>query len=491
MGEIYMGKFMDKLVNLNFIYTFYDIILLPGKSSVEPREINLRTKVSKNLFINIPFVSSPMDTVTSAELAIALARQGGIGILHRNCSVDEQIEMAMKVKRAESTIIRDVIVVGPDMTVGEAISIMKTHDIHGLPIVDNRNKLIGIVTWRDVRYSNPNLKVRDVMTPKEKLIVATEEITIEDAKKLMQEHKIEKLPIISDDWKLRGLMTIKDLELRGKYPFASRDDEGRLLVGAAVSPYDIDRAVKLDKYVDLIVTDVAHFHNTRVISATRKLVKEISADLIVGNVGTRDGVLDAISTIENVAGLRVGIGSGSICTTGMVTKVAAPTFYATLQAADALDELGCAGEIPIIADGGIKNAGDIAVALAAGASAVMMGNIFAGTRESPGRLIAIEGKYYKEYYGMGSARARSKMMKLDRYARPSKDIEEGIEGWVPYKGTVEEVVRELVAGLQAAMGYVGAKNIMELWVKGKFGIITQLGSQEIRPHNIYIPGKTQ
>jgi len=484
-----MVRFLDKLMNSDLICTFYDVILLPGKSCVEPREIDLRTKVSRNYSINIPFVSSPMDTVTGADLAIALARQGGLGVLHRNCTVEEQLEMAIRVKRAESMIIRDVIVVNPDISVGEAIRIMKEHNIHGLPVVDSKKRLVGIVTWRDVRYSNPNLKVKDVMTSKEKLIVATEEISIDEAKSLMQKHKVEKLPIIDENWRLKGLMTIKDLELRGKYPFASRDKEGRLLVGAAISPYDLNRAKKLDKYVDILVIDVAHFHNDNVIKSTKKIVKNVSADVIIGNLGTREGVLDSLSQIENVCGLRVGIGSGSICTTGMVTRVAAPTLYATAQAADALQELGLFEEIPIIADGGVKNAGDIALALAAGASAVMMGNIFAGTRESPGRLIAIEGKYYKEYYGMGSARARSKRMVLDRYSLPSKDIEEGVEGWVPYRGTVQDVVRELVAGLQASMGYVGARNIREMWSKAKFARLLPQGIQEIHPHNIYMPGE--
>jgi len=482
-----MGRFLNKLEKLPITYTFNDIILLPGKSYVEPREIKLRTKASKNIHINLPFISSPMDTVTGPELAIALAREGGLGILHRNCSVDEQVEMARKVKRVESNIIRDVIVVRPDSTVSEAIGIMVQKNIHGLPVVENGNKLVGIVTWRDVRYSEKNLIVKDVMTPRERLIVAKDEVTINDAKRLMQQHKIEKLPIVDEDWRLKGLITFKDLELRGKFPMASRDKEGRLLVGAAVSPYDIDRAKKLDKYVDIIVIDVAHFHNENVIRATSKLVKEVSADVVVGNLGTKEAVLEVVSRIEDIAGLRMGMGSGSICTTSVVTRVAAPTFYATLQAAEALDELGVHGKIPIIADGGIKNTGDIALALAAGASAVMMGNIFAGTKESPGRLIAVEGKYYKEYYGMGSAKARSRRMNLDRYSKPSKDIDEGVEGWVPYKGTVKDVVRELIGGLQASMGYVGAANIIEMWEKGRFAYILPSGGVEIKPHDILIP----
>ncbi len=482
-----MGRFLNKVLNIETVYTFNDLILLPGKAEVEPKEIELKTKVSKNRWINLPFVSSPMDTVTGSDLAVALAREGGIGILHRNCSVEEQVEMARKVKRAESTIIRDVIVVKPDTTVSEAIEIMNSYDIHGLPVVENGRKLVGIVTWRDVRYSDRQLKIKDVMTPRERLIVATTEVSIDEAKRLMQKHKVEKLPIVNNKWELKGLITIKDLELRGQYPMASRDEEGRLLVGAAISPFDLERAKKLEKYVDILVVDVAHFHNENVIRATKKLVKEVSAEVIAGNLGTKEAVLETLTRIEDIAGLRVGMGSGSICTTGVVTKVAAPTLYATLQAAEALDELGLHGEIPIIADGGIKNTGDIALALAMGASAAMMGNLFAGTKESPGRLIAIQGKYYKEYYGMGSARARSKRANLDRYSKPSKDIDEGVEGWVPYRGTVKDVVKELTGGLQASMGYVGAKNIPELWEKARFGYIPPNGSQEIRPHDILIP----
>ncbi len=482
-----MGRFLNKLVNMPIAYTFNDVILLPGKSDVEPREISLETKVTKNIRINLPFISSPMDTVTGPDLAIALAREGGLGILHRNCSVDEQVEMARRVKRAESMIIRDVIVIRPDTTVSEAINIMNRMDIHGLPVVENGDRLVGIVTWRDVRYSDKNLYIRDVMTPRDRLIVAKDEVSIDEAKELMQIHKIEKLPIIDDNWRLKGLITFKDLELRGRYPNASRDKEGRLLVGAAVSPYDIERAKKLDRYVDILVIDVAHFHNENVINATSKLAKYVNADIVIGNLGTKEGVLEALSRIENVSGLRIGMGSGSICTTSVVTKVAAPTFYATIMASEALEELGLHGEIPIIADGGIRNTGDIALALAAGASAVMMGNIFAGTKESPGRLIAIQGKYYKEYYGMGSARARSKRAGLDRYSKPSKDIDEGIEGWVPYRGRVSDVVKELIGGLQAAMGYVGAKNIPEMWNKARFAYVPPQGISELRPHDIFIP----
>jgi len=472
--------------NFKIALTFNDVILLPGWTEVEPREIDLSTYVDKNHKLNIPFVSSPMDTVTEADLAIALAREGGLGVLHRNCSVEEQVEMARKVKRAEAFVIRDVVTITPDKRVEDARKIMEELNIHGLPVVLS-GKLVGLVTSRDIRYSEPNLRVSKVMTPRERLIVAHPGVTIDEAKKILQKHKIEKLPLVDDKDRLIGLITYKDLELKGKYPNAVRDENGRLLVAAAISPFDLERAKKLSKYVDILVTDVAHFHNKNVFKATKKIIKSVDSDVIVGNLGTGEAVLDAVSDIEDVSGLRVGIGSGSICTTGIVTRVAAPTLFAVLESVSALKELGAFSKIPIIADGGIKNSGDIAVALAAGASAVMMGNLFAGTRESPGRLIAIEGRYYKEYYGMGSARARAKRMALDRYSYPSKEIEEGIEGWVPYRGTVSDLVKELSAGLKAAMGYVGAKNIGELWVKSRFAIILPTGFYEIRPHDIVTP----
>ena len=363
---------------------------------------------------------------------------------------------------------------------------MEDNDIHGLPVVDDSNYLLGIVTWRDVRYSDPSNLVRDVMTGKDRLVYSHESITIEEAKRLMNEYRVEKLPIVDKDGRLLGLVTFKDLQLRGKFPNASRDADGRLLVGAAVSPYDLDRAKMLDRYVDIIVIDVAHFHNENVIASTRKLMNEVSADVVVGNIGTREAALDIVSRLDGVAGFRVGIGSGSICKTGVVTRVAAPTLFAVASVADALASEGLLGKLPIIADGGIKNSGDIALALATGASAVMMGNLLAGTRESPGRLVALEGKYYKEYYGMGSNKARMKRASLDRYSKPSKDVEEGVEGWVPYRGTVKDVVQELKAGVEAAMGYVGASNIEELWYKARFALVSPSGMGEIRPHNIFM-----
>ncbi|MHA1626315.1 MAG: IMP dehydrogenase, partial [Candidatus Asgardarchaeia archaeon] len=277
-----MGYFTRKIEEASYALTFNDLILLPGWIEVEPNEISIKTRITPNIPLNIPFVSSPMDTVTEDAMAIALAREGGLGFIHRNCTIEEQVEMAKKVKRAESLIIRDVITISPDHTVKEAKKLMELHDIHGLPVVTGDNVVEGIVTWRDIRYADDTLYVKEVMTKREDLITANEGISVEDAKKLMHEHRIEKLPIVDDRGKLIGLITIKDLELKGKYPNAARDDDGRLLCGAAVSPFDIERAKKLDKYVDVIVTDVAHFHNKNVFEAAKKMSKEISSDFIVG-----------------------------------------------------------------------------------------------------------------------------------------------------------------------------------------------------------------
>ncbi|MHA1595455.1 MAG: IMP dehydrogenase [Candidatus Baldrarchaeia archaeon] len=479
------GRFREKIKSAELAITFNDLIILPSHTSVEPSEVDVSTYVTMNYKLNIPFVSSPMDTVTGPEMAIALARQGGLGVLHRNCSAEEEVEMAKRVKRAESFIIRDVVVIHPDATVADALKLMQRHEIHGLPVVDDKGYLIGIVTWRDVRFADLNLKVRDVMTGKDRLITAPEEITLEEAKSLMHKHRVEKLPIVDEHGKLKGLITIKDLELKGKYPNAVRDEEGRLLCAAAVSPFDLKRAKMLDKYVDILVIDVAHFHNDNVIRATKRIMREVSADMIIGNIGTYEAAVDCISELEEVHGMRVGIGSGSICTTTVVTRIGAPTLYAVASVADAIHELGA--KIPIIADGGIRNPGDVALALSVGASCVMMGNVFAGCKESPGRLVALEGRYYKEYYGMGSERARRKRYALDRYNRPAKGIPEGVEGWVPYRGTVEDVVREFVDGLKAAMGYVGARTIPEMWEKAQLAFISPAGMQEMRPHDILLP----
>lgn len=480
-----MGKFTEKLKMAGVAITFRDVLLLPGLAEVEPAEVDISTRVSKNHKLNIPFVSSPMDTVTESEMAIAIAREGGLGVLHRNCSVEEQVEMAKRVKRAEALIIRDVVTVAPDQTVAEAVELMRAHQISGLPVVENK-KLVGIITGRDVRFADAHLKVRDVMT--RDVITAGEDIDIEKAKEILHEHRIEKLPIVNEQGELKGLITFKDISLRGKYPNAARDEEGQLLCAAAISPFDIERAKKLDKYADILVTDVAHFHNVRVIQATKKLMQEVNADVIVGNIGTYEAAVDVITQLEEVSGLRVGVGSGSICVTSEVTKAGAPTLFAVAQVADALEDYGC--DIPVIADGGVRGPGDAALALAAGASAVMAGNLFARCKEAPGTLMAIGGRYYKQYRGMGSPSALAKRYSLDRYSIPAKGIAEGVEGWVPYRGEVSTVLRELCDGLRAAMGYAGAKNIRDMWAKARFGMLTVAGIEETKPHDILLPSES-
>lgn len=477
------AKFGQKLKDAKFAVTFRDVILVPNWVEVEPKEIDLTTRVTVHHRLNLPFVSSPMDTVTEAEMAIALARLGGLGIIHRNCSIEEQVKMAVQVKRAESLVIRDVITLAPDRTIGDAIDLMQKHQISGLPVIEE-GKLVGLVTGRDVRFADRALKVHEVMT--RKVITAREGTTLEEAKETLHENRIEKLPIVDEKGALKGLITFRDIMLRGQFPNAARDEEGRLLCGAGTSPFDLDRAKALSRHVDVIVVDVSHFHNANVFGATKQILGEVEADVVVGNIGTDKAAEDVITKLEGAAGIRAGIGSGSICTTSEVAKAGAPTLFATAQVADMLSKYG--SEVPIIADGGIGSPGDIAVALAAGASSVMMGNLFARCKEAPGNLVAIGGRYYKQYRGMGSSSAMAKRYSMDRYSVPAKGISEGVEGWVPYKGDLSTVVQELVDGLKASMGYAGARNIPELWEKAQFAVMSAAGIEEAKPHDILLPG---
>jgi len=476
--------FRSKFEDAEKALTFNDVLLLPGWTTVEPTQADVKTRVSRNITLNIPLVASPMDTVTESEMAIALAREGAMGVLHRNCSAKEEVAMARSVKRAEALIIRDVITVNPDNTVDELLRLMEEHNIKGFPVVEDGDRLVGIVTWRDVRLAESSLKVKDVMT--ESVVTGTEDTSLEEAMKILHEHRIEKLPIIDEHRKVKGLITMKDITLKGTYQDAVRDEEGRLICAAAISPFDLPRAKALDRYVDMLVLDVSHFHNSNCFDAAKEIIKEVEADVVVGNIGTYEAAEDVITKLDGVAGLRVGIGSGSICSTSVVTRAGAPTLYATSRVADAVKKYGA--DIPIISDGGMRNPGDIAVAMAVGASCAMMGNVFAGCRESPGRLVAMEGRYYKEYYGMGSERARKKRYAQDRYSQPSKSISEGVEGWVPYRGPVKDILGEFTGGLKAAMGYVGARTIPEMWEKARFALITERGAQEAAPHDIMRPG---
>lgn len=476
----------SRLVNARGVYTFRDFVLLPGRSDVEPSNVNLAINLTPKVRLNLPLVSSPMDTVTEADMAIALARQGGIGIIHRNMSVEEQVENAKRVKRAESFIIRDVVTINPSQKVSEAFDLMTKKSISGLPVVEDADKLVGILTRRDVNFADKSEEVRQVMTSDVK--VADADVTIDEAKRIMHHNRVEKLPVVDKNKRLLGLITIKDVYSRERNSLASRDTEGRLLVGASVSPFDLERAKALEKYVDVLVSDVAHFHNVNVIEAAKRLTKEVSTELVVGNIGTSEATRDVIAALDNrVSAIRAGVGSGSICITSEVTKAGAPTLFAVAQIAETLAEMKL--NIPIIADGGIRAAGDASLALAAGASAVMMGNVFAGCTESPGGLIKIGGKYYKPYRGMGSTSSRQKRFAMDRYNQPAKGIAEGVEGVVPYRGDVQTVVEEFVGGLRAAFGYSGATSIPDLWTRARFGAVSAAGVDELRPHNIILPGE--
>jgi IMP dehydrogenase len=476
--------FRNKFENAEKALTFNDVLLLPGWTTLEPNQAQIKSKATKNIELNVPFIASPMDTVTEAEMAIALAREGALGVLHRNCSIKEEVDMARSVKRAEAVIIRDVITVNPEKTVEELLKLMEDHNIKGFPVVEKEDQLVGIVTWRDVRLADNSLKIKDVMT--ENVVTGSEETSLEEAMKILHEHRIEKLPIIDKEKRVKGLITMKDITLKDTYQEAVRDEEGRLICAAAISPFDLSRAKELDRYVDILIIDVSHFHNKNCFIAAKKVLKEVQADVIVGNIGTYQAAEDIITKLEGVTGLRVGIGSGSICSTSVVTRAGAPTLFATSQVADAVKKYG--SDLPIIADGGIRNPGDVAVAMAVGASCAMMGNVFAGCRESPGRLVAMEGRYYKEYYGMGSERARKKRFVHDRYSQQTKSISEGVEGWVPYRGPVKDIIAEFTGGLKAAMGYVGAHTIPEMWEKATLAYITESGAKEASPHDILRPG---
>ncbi len=453
-----MGSYNKKMLDAAVAFNFDDLIVLPGLAQVEPKDISIGTRFTKNIALGVPFVSSPMDTVTESAMAIALARRGGVGVIHRNCSLEEELNMVRAVKRAESFIIRNVILISRNSTVGEASTIMLENHISGLPVVE-AGKLVGILTSRDVRANDPVNRVEQAMT--KDVITAHEDVTETEAINLMRSNRIEKLPVVGSDGTFRGLITYKDIITRGKYQHALRDKDGRLVVAAAVSPFDLERAKALSKDADALIVDVAHFHNSAVIAATKKIIKETGREIIIGNLGTKKGVLDSVSALDSVAALRMGIGSGSICITTEVTRAGSPTLFAVSQAADALEELG--SDIPIIADGGIKNSGDIALAFVFGASSVMMGQVFAGCEESPSPKTRIEDKYYKVHRGMGSAAARAKRAIVDRYADSGgKNIEEGIEILVPFRGRVDDAVDELVGGLRAAIGYAGATDIREM-----------------------------
>jgi IMP dehydrogenase len=479
---------MSDLKNITEGLTFDDVLLVPAKSFVLPRDVDLKTKLTTEINLNIPILSAAMDTVTESELAISLARVGGIGILHKNMSIERQCEEVDRVKRSESGMIQNPVTLTPEKTIKDALDLMKKYSVSGIPVVNLSHKLVGILTNRDLRFEpNVKLKVSDLMT-KDNLITAPVGTTLEKAEVLLQKYKIEKLPVVDKKGILKGLITFKDIIKKRKYPNACKDVHGRLRVGAAVGiTHDtIERIEVLSKAgSDVIVIDTAHGHSAGVMQTIRRARKKFKYEqIIAGNVGTYEGTVDLLSC--GVDAVKVGIGPGSICTTRVIAGVGIPQIKAISEAHKASKKKG----IPIIADGGIKQTGDIPKAIAAGASSVMIGALFAGVDESPGEKILYEGRSFKSYRGMGSLNAMKKGSK-DRYFQDVEDdiaklVPEGVEGRVPYKGPLEDTVFQLVGGLRSAMGYCGAKNIKALREKTKFIKITSAGLKESHPHDVII-----
>lgn len=473
--------------------TYDDVLLLPGQSDVLPSNVNTATKLSRNISINIPLISSAMDTVTEARMAIAMARQGGLGIIHRNLSIEDQTSQVDLVKRSEAGMVSHPVTTTPYATIQEVDDLCGKYRVSGLPVIDDEEKLVGIVTNRDMRFvlevQRTTTLVKDVMTPMP-LIVGKVGINPDEAMALLAQHRIEKLPLVDDNNRLRGLITVKDFDKSEKYPNAAKDGAGRLLVGAAVGvgadAWERSMAL-IEAGADLLIVDTAHGHNSAVLEMIKKLKKEPfakNADIIGGNIATTEGAQAIIDA--GADGIKVGVGPGSICTTRVVAGVGVPQITAVHLASLAAKKAG----IPVIADGGLQYSGDIPKALVAGASSVMLGSLLAGTDEAPGDITYVGGKQYKTYRGMGSLGAmQARSYSKDRYfqddvLREDKLVPEGVEGRVPYRGTVASVVHQLIGGLRASMGYVGAGTVAELKEKGKFVRITAAGLRESHPHDI-------
>ncbi|RLF15058.1 MAG: IMP dehydrogenase [Thermoprotei archaeon] len=471
--------FMRKLTEAPLALTFRDVVILPGRSPVDPKDVDVSTYVTKNYRLGIPVVSSPMDTVTEAEMAIVMAKMGGLGVLHRNCSIEEQVKMARLVKMADMDV-KVVPHITMDDQVKRAIDIMERYGINIVPITDKEGTFIGVVTKVDAFLRREEEPLRKIIR-KDYPCVKTG-TSIEDIVNVMRDKFLTELPVISEEGELIGLITIDEIVLKGKFREPAIGRDGRLLCAAAISPFDEKRALSLDKVVDILVLDVAHFHNDKCIEAMKRLEKKLSADVIIGNIGTKSAVKDILSKLERVDGFRVGIGSGSICTTAEITGALAPTLFAVGQVADALIEEKA--KVPIIADGGIRWPGDAAKAFAVGASAVMLGYVLAGCDESPSPIIEIAGVKFKYYRGMASKAAKAKRYAADRYSKVAKSIEEGIEALVKYRGSAVKVMAEFISGLKASMGYAGAKNIKDMWYKAKLALVTPLGAQERAPHSV-------
>ncbi|TLD86547.1 IMP dehydrogenase [Helicobacter sp. MIT 05-5294] len=464
--------------------TFEDVLLVPAYSEILPKEVSLQTKLSRNIALNAPLVSAAMDTVTEYSTAIAMARLGGIGIIHKNMDEKSQVAQVKKVKKSESGVIIDPIYISPDSTLFQAKAITDNYKISGVPVVDDNGNLIGILTNRDMRFETDlSRHVKEVMT-KAPLITAEVGTSLEEARNIMNKHKIEKLPLVNDKGILKGLITIKDIQKRIEYPNSNKDDFGRLRVGAAIGVFQYDRAKALvEAGVDVLVLDSAHGHSKGILETIKEIKKHLAVDIVAGNVATSEGAQALIDA--GADGVKVGIGPGSICTTRIVAGVGVPQITAIDDVAQACQKAG----IPVIADGGIKYSGDIAKALAAGASSVMVGSILAGTEESPGEMIIYQGRQYKTYRGMGSLGAMNKGS-ADRYFQEGtaqeKLVPEGIEGRVPYRGRIADIVHQMLGGLRSSMGYLGSKDIPTLWERAEFVEITQSGLRESHVHDVMI-----
>ncbi len=467
--------------------TFDDILLVPARSSILPRDVEISSYLTREIKLNIPFLSAAMDTVTEAQMAIAMAAQGGIGIIHKNMSIEKQADEVDKVKRSESGMIVNPITLTPDRTIREAEEFMSKYHISGIPIVENTGKLVGILTNRDLRFeTNRDLPVYELMT-KENLVTASLGTTLEDAQKILHRHRIEKLPVVDKKGIIKGLITYKDILKKKKFPNACKDDLGRLRVGAAVgvTKDTMERVEALvASNVDILALDTAHGHSEGVLKAVREIRKKYRyVQIVAGNIVTKEAAVELESI--GVDAVKVGIGAGSICTTRIVAGVGVPQISAVIEVAKALK-----GKIPVISDGGIKQTGDVAKAIAAGADTVMMGGMLAGCDETPGEKVLFEGRSFKVYRGMGSLGAM-KQGSSDRYFQDVEEdikklVPEGIEGRVPYKGTLAETVYQFIGGLRAAMGYCGSKNIAEFKAKTKFVKISNAGLRESHPHDVMI-----
>jgi IMP dehydrogenase len=465
-------------------FTFEDVLLVPKYSEILPRQVDISSKFSKNISLNTPLVSAAMDTVTEHRTAIMMARLGGLGILHKNMDIASQAREVQRVKKSESGIIIDPVSVKADATIQDALDIMSEYRISGVPVVDDEKKLIGILTNRDLRFEHEYSKnVEEAMT-KMPLITVKKGTTLDEAENIFKTNKVEKLPVVSDDGKLEGLITIKDLKKRVEYPQANKDQYGRLRVGAAIGVNQLDRAEALVKAgVDVLVLDSAHGQSKGILDSVRQLKATFDVDIVAGNIATKEAAEDLIKA--GADGIKVGIGPGSICTTRIVAGVGVPQ----MSAIDECAEVGKKYGIPVIADGGIKYSGDLAKALAVGASCIMIGSLLAGTDESPGELITYQGRQYKTYRGMGSIGAMTKGS-TDRYFQEGtaadKLVPEGIEGRVPYIGTIKSVIHQLIGGLRSSMGYVGGKDILDYQEKAEFVEITSAGLKESHVHDVII-----